>query len=93
VLVREGAAEAMGACLQIIAQREKQMGGQAYEAIYEEAERGLKMNTVEAIHGSLMAVQELLQHSKTVSGVAEPGTAAALMRRRAVHAITLRASL
>lgn len=66
VLVREGAAEAMGACLQIISQRERQMGTQAYETIYEEAERGLKMNTVEAIHGSLMAVQELLQHSKTV---------------------------
>ncbi|PWN43039.1 putative TOR1-1-phosphatidylinositol 3-kinase [Ceraceosorus guamensis] len=65
VLVREGAAEAMGACLQIIAQREKQMGGKAYESIYEEAEHGLKMNTVEGIHGSLLAVQELLQHSKS----------------------------
>jgi len=91
--VREGAAEAMGACLQIIAQREKQMGGQAYEAIYEEAERGLKMNTVEAIHGSLMAVQELLQHSKTVSGSDGQAAAAGLMRLAAVHAITLRASL
>lgn len=68
VLVREGAAEALGACLQIIAQREKQMGLQACENIYEEAERGLKVMTlVEAIHGSLLAIQELLQHSKTVS--------------------------
>ncbi|CAO1620602.1 unnamed protein product [Sympodiomycopsis kandeliae] len=64
VLVREGAAEALGACLQIIAQREKQMGSQLCEIIYEEAERGLKGVTVESIHGSLMAVQELLQHSK-----------------------------
>lgn len=65
VLVREGAAEALGACLHIIAQREKQMGLQACESIYEEAERGLKMSTVEAVHGSLLTVQELLQHSKT----------------------------
>jgi FKBP12-rapamycin complex-associated protein len=65
VLVREGAAEALGACLQITSQREKQMGIQAYESIYEEAERGLKTQTVEWIHGSLLAIQELLQHSKT----------------------------
>ena len=65
VLVREGAAEALGACLQITSQREKQMGIQAYEIIYEEAEKGLKTSTVEWIHGSLLAVQELLQHSKT----------------------------
>lgn len=64
VLVREGAAEALGACLQIVSQREKQMGPQLCEIIYEEAERGLKTATVEAVHGSLMAVQELLQHSK-----------------------------
>ncbi|PWZ00165.1 putative TOR1-1-phosphatidylinositol 3-kinase [Testicularia cyperi] len=65
VIVREGAAEAMGACLGIISAREKQMGSQFFVSIYEEAERGLKMNTVEAIHGSLLAVQQLLQHSKT----------------------------
>ena len=65
VIVREGAAEAMGACLEIIASREKQMGSHYFETIYEEAERGLKMNTVEAIHGSLLVVQQLLQYSKT----------------------------
>lgn len=65
VLVREGAAEALGACLQIISQREKQMGIQTYESIYEEAEKGLKSSAVESIHGSLLAIQELLQHSKT----------------------------
>lgn len=64
VLVREAAAEALGACLMIIAHREKQMGTQTYEMIYEEAERGLKMAPTEVIHGSLLAIQELLQHSK-----------------------------
>lgn len=67
LLVREGAAEALGACLKITSQREKQMGIQAYENIYEEAEKNLKSGAVEVIHGSLLAVQELLQHSKTVS--------------------------
>lgn len=67
VLVREGAAEALGACLVIINHREKQMGTMAYENIYEEAEKGLKMQNVEAIHGSLLAVQELLTHAKNVS--------------------------
>lgn len=67
VLVREGAAEALGACLQITSSREKQMGIQGFENIYEEAEKGLKTSTVEWIHGSLLAIQELLQHSKTVS--------------------------
>jgi FKBP12-rapamycin complex-associated protein len=52
---------------EITSQREKQMGIQAYENIYEEAEKGLKTSTVEWIHGSLLAVQELLQNSKTVS--------------------------
>lgn len=65
VIVREGAAEAMGACLGIIAAREKQMGSHFFESIYEEAEKGLKMSAPEAIHGSLLAVQQLLQHSKT----------------------------
>jgi FKBP12-rapamycin complex-associated protein len=67
VLVREGAAEALGNCLEITSKREKQMGVQAYEHIYEEAEKGLKTTTVEWIHGSLLAVQQLLMHSKTVS--------------------------
>jgi FKBP12-rapamycin complex-associated protein len=68
VLVREGAAEALGACLRITSLREKQMGIQAYENIYEEAERNLKSSAVENVHGSLVAVQELLQYSKPVSG-------------------------
>ncbi|PWN23279.1 putative TOR1-1-phosphatidylinositol 3-kinase [Microstroma glucosiphilum] len=65
LMVREGGAEALGACLQIIAAREKQMGTQLCELIDEEAEKGLKQPAVETAHGSMMAVQELLQHSRS----------------------------
>lgn len=65
VLVREGAAEAMGACLGIVSSREKQMGMHLYETIYQESEKGLKMQAVESVHGSLLAILELLQHSNT----------------------------
>ncbi|SHO77966.1 Similar to S.cerevisiae protein TOR1 (PIK-related protein kinase and rapamycin target) [Malassezia sympodialis ATCC 42132] len=65
VAVREATAEALGACFQIIADREKQMGTQAYESVYDEAEQGLKDASVEVIHGSLLAILKLLRHSKT----------------------------
>lgn len=65
VLVRETAAEALGACLQIISEREKQMGTQAYELIYDDAEQGLRDASVETIHGSLLAILKLLRHSRT----------------------------
>ena len=65
VAVREAAAEALGACFQIISEREKQMGTQAYETIYDDAEQGLKDASVDAIHGSLLAILKLLRHSKT----------------------------
>ena len=65
VAVREAAAEALGACFQIISEREKQMGTQAYETIYDDAEQGLKDASVDAIHGSLLAILKLLRHSKS----------------------------
>lgn len=65
VAVREGAAEALGACFQIISDREKQMGTQAYESVYDDAELGLRDPAVEVIHGSLLAILKLLRHSKS----------------------------
>ena len=65
VIVRETAAEALGACFQIISEREKQMGTQSYELIYEDAERGLKDTNVDTIHGSLLVVLKLLRYSKS----------------------------
>ncbi|KAK0535707.1 phosphatidylinositol kinase- protein kinase tor1 [Tilletia horrida] len=68
--VREGAADAMGACLQILYARQKQMGSQIFANIWTEANRGLTRKLPsplppETIHGSLLAVHQLLSYSRT----------------------------
>lgn len=60
VLIRETAAEAVSACFEIIAARDAQLRQQWFSRMYEEALQGFKLNTVEAIHGSLLTVKELL---------------------------------
>ncbi len=60
VLIRESAAEAASACFEIIAARDAQLRQQWFARIYEEALQGLKLNTTEAIHGSLLIIKELL---------------------------------
>ncbi|KAK0553866.1 phosphatidylinositol kinase- protein kinase tor1 [Tilletia horrida] len=68
--VREGAADALGACLKILSARQKQMGTQLFNMIWTEANKGLTRKASsplppETIHGSLLAVQQLLTHSGT----------------------------
>lgn len=65
VAVREAAAEALGACFQIISEREKQMGTHAFESVHDDAELGLRDTNIDVIHGSLLAILKLLRHSKT----------------------------
>lgn len=60
VLIRESAAEAVSACFEIIAARDAQLRQQWFSRIYDEALQGLKINSVEAIHGSLLTIKELL---------------------------------
>ncbi|KAI9850778.1 MAG: phosphatidylinositol kinase- protein kinase tor1 [Thelocarpon superellum] len=60
VLIRESAAEAVSACFEIIAARDAQLRQQWFARIYDEALQGLKMNTVETIHASLLTLKELL---------------------------------
>ena len=62
VNIREGAAEALRACLDILAQRESSQ--KPWLQVFEEAQRGLKMNTTETIHGSLLTIRELLYFTK-----------------------------
>ncbi|KAI9656703.1 MAG: phosphatidylinositol kinase- protein kinase tor1 [Trizodia sp. TS-e1964] len=59
-LIRETAAQAISACFEIIAQRDSILRQQWFARIYEEALQGFKLATVEAIHGSLLTIQELL---------------------------------
>ncbi|KAH9940814.1 atypical/PIKK/FRAP protein kinase [Epithele typhae] len=61
-IVRESAAELLAACLEIITQRERYTRSPFLLKILQEAQMGLKMSQVEAIHGSLLTYRELLLH-------------------------------
>jgi serine/threonine-protein kinase mTOR len=67
VIVREGAAELLAACLEIIAQRERQGRSAHLSKILADAQAGLKMSQPEIIHGSLLTYRELLLHGGMVS--------------------------
>ncbi|KAH0559920.1 hypothetical protein GP486_003558 [Trichoglossum hirsutum] len=61
VLIRESAAEAVSTCFEIIALRDSTLRNQWFSRIYDEVLHGLKLNTTESIHGSLLTMKELLQ--------------------------------
>ncbi|KAL4938041.1 hypothetical protein BDV06DRAFT_201821 [Aspergillus oleicola] len=60
VLIRECASEAVSECFEIIAARDVQVRQLWFARIYEEALSGLKSNSVDNIHGSLLVLKELL---------------------------------
>ncbi|GAO47492.1 hypothetical protein G7K_1698-t1 [Saitoella complicata NRRL Y-17804] len=60
VIIRDSAADALSACLEIIYQRESQLRLQWYTKILEEAQHGLRLNTADTIHASLLTYRELL---------------------------------
>ncbi|KAI0032654.1 atypical/PIKK/FRAP protein kinase [Vararia minispora EC-137] len=62
VIVREGAAELLAACLEIITQRERQAPSDHMYRILKDAQQGLKMAQPEIVHGSLLTYRELLLH-------------------------------
>ena len=66
VIVREGAAELLAACLEIITQRERQPRSLYLFKILQDAQMGLKMAQPEIIHGSLLTYRELLLHGGMV---------------------------
>ena len=61
VLIRETAAEAVGACLEIISARDATLRQQWFSNMYNEALQGLKANNIDYAHGSLLTIKELLQ--------------------------------
>ena len=67
VIVREGAAELLAACLEIVAQRDRQQRNPHLIRILQDAQAGLRMNQPEIIHGSLITYRELLLHGGMVS--------------------------
>lgn len=60
VFIRETAAEAVGACLEIIAARDAVLRQRWFSKMYEEALQGTKSTTLEYLHGSLLTIQQLL---------------------------------
>lgn len=66
VIVREGAAELLAACLEIVTQRERQPRTPYLSKILQDAQLGLKQNQPEVIHGSLLTYRELLLHAGMV---------------------------
>ena len=60
VLIRETAAEAAGACFDIIAARDASMRKQWFQKIYEETQACFKTTNADYIHGSLLVTKELL---------------------------------
>ncbi|KAG0047331.1 phosphatidylinositol kinase- protein kinase tor1 [Gryganskiella cystojenkinii] len=61
-IIREAAADTLSALLVLIADRESAQKAAWYSRIEEEAQRGLRIGTVESIHGSLLIIKELLLH-------------------------------
>jgi len=66
VIVREGAAELLAACLEIVTQRERQARTAYLSKILQDAQIGLKQTQPEVIHGSLLTYRELLLHAGMV---------------------------
>ena len=69
VIVREGASELLAACLEIVAQRDRQQRNPHLIRILQDAQAGLRMNQPEIIHGSLITYRELLLHGGMVSAL------------------------
>ncbi|KAF8074724.1 phosphatidylinositol 3-kinase [Lyophyllum atratum] len=63
LIVREGAAELLAACLEIVTQRERQTRSPYLFKILQDAQMGLKQSQPEIIHGSLLTYRELLLHA------------------------------
>eukprot|EP01114_Cavostelium_apophysatum_P008932 TRINITY_DN21_c0_g2_i1.p1 TRINITY_DN21_c0_g2~~TRINITY_DN21_c0_g2_i1.p1 ORF type:complete len:2332 (-),score=773.36 TRINITY_DN21_c0_g2_i1:268-7263(-) len=63
--IRECAGEALGACLEVISERESRFRVQWYQKILEEAQKGFQKlgSSPEAVHASLLAVGELLRNT------------------------------
>ncbi|KAH7175343.1 armadillo-type protein [Dactylonectria macrodidyma] len=60
-LIRATSAETVSACFRILRERDQEMKQLWMSKIYNESKQGLKVNTVESIHGSLLVLKELLE--------------------------------
>jgi FKBP12-rapamycin complex-associated protein len=65
--IREAAAALLSTCLDLIQQRDSHMKKQYQRKLYDEVYKGLKGSSIDAIHGSLLALQCLI-HQKFFDG-------------------------
>jgi FKBP12-rapamycin complex-associated protein len=66
-MIREGAAELLAACLEIVDKRERGSRSPYLIRIFQDAQLGLKTSQPQIIHGSLLTYRELLLHGGMVS--------------------------
>lgn len=67
-LIREAGADALKACFVLAQVRDNNLRRQWFKKIYDEAQKGLKLNNSDSIHGSLLALRELIITGKFVDG-------------------------
>jgi len=60
-LIRDTASETVSACFKIIRERDQEMKQEWMDKMFSEAVKGLKINTTESIHASLLVLKELLE--------------------------------
>jgi hypothetical protein len=85
LIVREGAAELLAACLEIVIQRERQTRSPYLFKILQDAQMGLKQSQPEIIHGSLLTYRELLLHAGMVRLISTAGVALFTLLSLQVH--------
>jgi len=66
VAIREVAAGALSGCLKIAFERDGALRSEWYGMVYEQAAKGFRLNSLEAIHGSLLGYQELFSRAGMV---------------------------
>lgn len=59
VNIREAAASALSGCLKIAASRDTNTRNECFLMVYDQAQKGFRMNTGDSIHGSLLGYKEL----------------------------------
>lgn len=60
-LIRTTSAETVSACFRIIRERDPELKKTWMNKMYAEMNQGLRVNTIESIHGSLLVLKELLE--------------------------------
>jgi serine/threonine-protein kinase mTOR len=60
IMIRESAAEAVSACVEIMSARDTEVRSKWLGRLYDEAFKGAQSSSSETIHGSLLALKELL---------------------------------